>query len=74
MHMLGEFRTQVKPLEPFMLANCERFRIAPEYDFLHPPLAGRLFYENFDWGVDGAEWRELARQALCELPSQRAAS
>jgi LmbE family N-acetylglucosaminyl deacetylase len=74
MHMLGEFRTQVKPLEPFMLANCERFRIAPEYDFLHPPLAGRLFYENFDWGVDGAEWRELARQALCELPSPRAAS
>ena len=29
----------------------ERFRPAPDYDFTQPPHEGRLFYENYDWGM-----------------------
>lgn len=61
--MLCEFKTQAKTLAPFMLPEVESFRRAPEYDFHRAPHAGRLFYENFDWGIDGAGWRDLARDA-----------
>ena len=61
--MLQEFKTQAKTLAPFMLPEAEIFRQAPDYDFRHAPHSGRLFYEYFDWGIDGATWRDLARDA-----------
>lgn len=43
--------------------DVERFRPAPLYHFQLPPHDGKLFYENFDWGMTGARWRDLARDA-----------
>jgi N-acetylglucosamine malate deacetylase 2 len=60
------FTTQRQVLAAFPI-DIERFRPAPAYDFTRPPHEGRLFYENFDWGVDGARWRGLAREALAAL-------
>jgi len=60
------FATQRRVLAQFPL-EVERFRPAPCYDFGQPPHAGRLYYENFDRGVDGARWRRLARAALARL-------
>ncbi|HET7625067.1 MAG TPA: PIG-L family deacetylase [Verrucomicrobiae bacterium] len=57
------FKTQRNVLQYFPI-GVERFRIAPEYDFTRPPHPGRLFYEQFDWGISGAQWRILAREAL----------
>jgi hypothetical protein len=44
----------------------ERFRLAPAYDFLSPPHAGKLFYEQFDWNITGTRWRQLASEVLRE--------
>jgi N-acetylglucosamine malate deacetylase 2 len=60
------FETQSRLLADFRI-DVERFRPAPAYDFTRPPHAGRLFYEHFDWGVDGARWRALAVEALATL-------
>jgi LmbE family N-acetylglucosaminyl deacetylase len=60
--MLACFTTQQATLSLFSTAR-ECFRDAPRYDFAEPPHPGRLFYENFDWGVTGAEWRRLANDA-----------
>jgi LmbE family N-acetylglucosaminyl deacetylase len=62
--MLREFTTQAKTLAPFMSPEFENFRRVPSYDFCRPPHEGKLFYENFDWGVDGVTWRRLASRAL----------
>lgn len=61
--MLDTFVTQQQMIQNFS-ADTERFRIAPSYDFLQPPHAGRLFYENYAWGMTGGRFRELASQAL----------
>lgn len=65
--MLRTFRTQSKTLTPFLSPRSEMFRKAPNYDFGQAPHAGRLFYERFDWGVDGERWRKLAAQARARL-------
>jgi len=66
--MLSEFRTQQKTLEPFFSPTWEVYRQAPRYDFSMPPHPGKLFYENFDWGItNGAQWRSLAYRALREI-------
>jgi LmbE family N-acetylglucosaminyl deacetylase len=57
------FKTQQHVLQYFPI-GMERFRVAPEYDFTKPPHPGRLYYEQFDWGMTGAQWRTLAREAL----------
>ena len=64
--MLGLFATQQETLKCFPI-DVERFRVAPAYDFTSPPHDGRLFYEQFSWGMTGARFRELAAQALDEL-------
>jgi len=64
--MLECFSTQRDTLALLRTAH-ERFRPAPEYDFTAPPHQGALYYEHFDWGVTGAEWRDLARAAACDL-------
>ena len=47
--------------------DAERFRPAPNYDFTRPPHAGQLFYEKFNWGMTGEQWRALAGRALQRL-------
>jgi LmbE family N-acetylglucosaminyl deacetylase len=47
--------------------DTERFREAPAYDFTQAPHPGKLYYENFDWGVTGERWRRLAEEALRTL-------
>ena len=64
------FTTQQTTLAPFSRA-VECFRTAPNYDFTEAPHAGKLYYENFDWGATGAEWRELASRAATELETVR---
>jgi LmbE family N-acetylglucosaminyl deacetylase len=58
--MLDAFVTQRETLAPFR-DDVERFRIAPIYDFGAPPHEGPLWYERYDWPIDGVEWRQLAR-------------
>ena len=64
--MLDCFISQAQMLAPFTVA-CERFRLAPSYRFDTPPHEGPLFYEHFDWGMEGPRWRRLAAQALSRL-------
>jgi LmbE family N-acetylglucosaminyl deacetylase len=64
--MLACFATQQSFLASFPTTH-ERFRDAPYYDFTAPPHEGILYYENFDWGVTGAQWRELAAAAARDL-------
>jgi LmbE family N-acetylglucosaminyl deacetylase len=64
--ILSNFVSQRPVLSQFPL-NCEPVRIVPHYDFSKPPHAGKLYYENFDWGMTGARWRRLARRALITL-------
>jgi LmbE family N-acetylglucosaminyl deacetylase len=63
--LLSAFTTQQQTLQYFG-SEVERYRLAPRYDFTAPPHAGKLFYEYFDWGVTGAEFRarviELQRE------------
>jgi N-acetylglucosamine malate deacetylase 2 len=64
--MMECFPTQRDLLRRFPL-DAERFRPAPAYDFTKAPHAGRLYYENFDWGVTGERWLLLAEEALRTL-------
>lgn len=64
--MITCFRTQAATLAGFG-TSVERFRRAPRYRFTEPPHAGQLYYEQYDWGVDGSRWRALAGRALEEL-------
>lgn len=61
--MINCFRTQARVLEAFP-AGIEAMRPAPVYDFTAPPHPGRLHYENYDWGVNGGTWRNLAAESL----------
>jgi N-acetylglucosamine malate deacetylase 2 len=60
------FPTQRGVLAGFPV-HREAFRVAPSYDFDNPPHAGTLYYEMFEWGMTGDQWRALARAALCQL-------
>lgn len=64
--MIECFASQLHMLRRFPV-DIERFRDAPAYDFTQPPHTGKLFYENFDWGMTGPRWRQLAAEALREL-------
>jgi len=55
------YESQQKVLQYFSL-DSEPLRVAPEYDFTKPPHEGRLFYEQFEWGVTGQQWRKLAAE------------
>ena len=60
------YTSQQRTLSQFPLQR-EPIRQAPEYDFTRPPHQGTLFYEQFDWGITGAEWRILAAKAFQSL-------
>lgn len=64
--MISCFTSQIHMLRSFPV-DIERYRPAPAYDFTSPPHPGRLYYENFDWGVTGQRWRRLAEEALRTL-------
>jgi LmbE family N-acetylglucosaminyl deacetylase len=61
--MLDCYATQRRVLSWFTIES-ESFRPAPSYDFTVPPHQGRLWYEWFDWGMDGERWRRRANAAL----------
>ena len=61
--MVACFVSQQEVLHNFAIGE-ERFRRAPAYDFTSPPHPGKLFYENFDWGITGERWRRLVEEAL----------
>jgi LmbE family N-acetylglucosaminyl deacetylase len=63
-HMLACFATQRQTLGYFPVGEAEFLRPAPPYDFRQPPHAGRLFYENFPWGMTGERFRMLAGRML----------
>jgi len=64
--MLSCYRSQQSMLKAFP-DGMENFRLAPRYDFTQPPHSGRLFYERFNWGINGTGWRALAARARAEL-------
>lgn len=64
--MLDCFATQQQTLMHFG-TECELFRTAPRYCFVDASHPGPLFYEQFDWGVDGRTWREHAARVLLSL-------
>lgn len=47
--------------------KAERFRRPPDYDFTHPSLTGKAYYENFMSGITGDQWASLARRAWADL-------
>lgn len=57
--MLDCFVTQRAVLTAFPV-RTERLRPAPDHDFTQPPHEGRLFYEDFPWGLSGERFRQLA--------------
>ena len=61
--MFDCFVTQREILAWFPI-GIERFRPAPRYDFTKPPHEGRLFYEQFEWGMTGERFRSVAREVL----------
>jgi N-acetylglucosamine malate deacetylase 2 len=61
--MIDAYISQREVLRDFPLVD-EKFRIAPRYDFTQPPHPGKLFYEHFNWGMTGPQFRDLAREAL----------
>lgn len=60
--LLDCFITQRETLRWFAV-DCERFRIAPRYDFHQPPNGGRVFYESFPWGMTSDRFCQLAAEA-----------
>jgi len=65
-NVLNLFESQNRVLNQFPL-QYEPLRAAPLYDFSHPPHAGNLYYEGFDWGLDASQWRTLASRAFQDL-------
>jgi len=64
--MLNCFESQIEFLKIFSLEK-ELFRQIPDYDFTLAPHEGILFYENFDWGITGKQWREYAKNAIAQF-------
>jgi LmbE family N-acetylglucosaminyl deacetylase len=64
--LIACFTTQRETLGGFGVL-CERFRIAPEYDFRRPPHEGTVLYDQHPWGMTAARFAALAAQAEIEL-------
>jgi N-acetylglucosamine malate deacetylase 2 len=64
--MLACFTTQSATLQNFTVDD-ERFRPAPRYDFAQPPHAGKLHYDNYNWGITSEHFRALAKEASGQL-------
>jgi LmbE family N-acetylglucosaminyl deacetylase len=46
-----------------LIADCERFRIAPKYNFQIPPHAPPVLYDNYPWGMTSQRFCELVNEA-----------
>ncbi len=66
LEMFRCYATQKGALRQFEV-SVERFRRAPVYDFTRRAHPGRLFYENFGWGMPAESWCRLARKAISRL-------
>ena len=66
LRMLACYRSQQEVLREFGTEE-ERFRRAPAYDFGLPPHPGRLYYEQFPWGMTSGRWLALAQAAQEQL-------
>src|SRR3546814_19431940 len=64
-HTLVPYTTLCRSLRQFGCAQG-RFRARPGIDYGRPPHVPPLWYELFDWGIDGQRWRALATAALAE--------
>jgi LmbE family N-acetylglucosaminyl deacetylase len=64
--LMACYESQAHVLKYFSVAE-EPVRRAPDYDFSKPPEEGGLYYEGFQWGVTGEQWRALAGEATSEL-------
>lgn len=71
--LLDSFASQRETLLNFPLA-CERFRIAPVYDFYAVPHAGRVLYETFGWTMNSERFCQLAREADAALGTETAST
>lgn len=60
--MMACFPSQAQAMRYFPV-GVECLRPAPRYAFTKPPHEGRLFYEQFSWGMTGERFRELATEA-----------
>jgi LmbE family N-acetylglucosaminyl deacetylase len=63
---LAAFRTQAEVLAWFD-PDVETYREAPAYDFSRPPPTGAALYDEWNWTLNSARWRDLARAALADL-------
>lgn len=70
--MVCAHATQRATLSQFAL-EAEFFRNAPPEAFDRLPNQGRLWYERFDWGLDGRTFLELASEARRVLRREEAA-
>jgi LmbE family N-acetylglucosaminyl deacetylase len=61
--MLACYVSQRAVLSDFPL-QPERLRVAPAYDFTHPPHEGLLWYECLQWPLTGRLWRDEAIKTL----------
>lgn len=70
--MLDRFVSQLNVVAEFPL-DAELFRLAPAYDFSHPPHTRPLCYELEAWGMPASLWLTAAHQVLKDQPSWRMA-
>jgi N-acetylglucosamine malate deacetylase 2 len=62
--MISAFQTQRKTLTQYAVRD-EFYRVAAEHDFTQPPAD--VLYDNYQWGLTGGQFAELARAARGEL-------
>lgn len=71
--LIACFATQKETLKGFH-DSTERYRIAPMYDFTHPPHKGKLLYDNYPWGMTSDRFCDLAEEAEMQLREGNGAS
>jgi LmbE family N-acetylglucosaminyl deacetylase len=64
--LLAGYHSQAERLKSVPLEQ-ECFRLAPTYDFTHPPHDGPILYERYSWGMTVREWCALATVATERL-------
>jgi LmbE family N-acetylglucosaminyl deacetylase len=63
--MIAAHATQKSVLAGFS-ADCEQFRMAPDYAFSQLPNGGHVLYDRENWGIDSKRWLQCVQAALAE--------